>query len=413
MSRAAAITMTGPVRLPAAIGLLQRALLWLLGAAGGLVLIEPSPYEGIILAAIFIFMSTGLRLRAGFVPLMAMLFIVNLGYTICATPLMGDPRIVTWILTSWYLAISAIFFAAVIKDETELRLGALRGGLVAGGVLTSLLGIVGYFHLVPGNPEAFTLYTRAAGGFKDPNVFGAYLILPAMFSLQSVLLDRPRKATLHGLCLLIMALAVTLSFSRAAWGQLVFTSMALPLLLFFTSGSVAQRGRILILMVVGAGVAALGLAVLLSIDKVYDLFTQRAALEQSYDAGRFGRFGRYVLGAEMALDLPFGIGPLQFNRYFPEDTHNSYLNAFMSGGWISGICYPALIFSTFMAGARTVVIRTPWQRMHIAVFVVFTATAIESFIIDTDHWRHYFMMIGLIWGLAVAAWQFVAQGREV
>ena len=23
-------------------------------------------------------------------------------------------------------------------------------------------------------------------------------------------------------------------------------------------------------------------------------------------------------------------------------------------------------------------------------------------IVDTDHWRHFFLMVGLIWGLAVA-----------
>ncbi|MGG6495964.1 UNVERIFIED_CONTAM: O-antigen ligase domain-containing protein, partial [Bacteroidetes bacterium 56_B9] len=90
-----------------------------------------------------------------------------------------------------------------------------------------------------------------------------------------------------------------------------------------------------------------------------NLFKERAALEQSYDAGRFGRFGRYVLGFDMALDLPFGIGPLQFNKYFPEDTHNSYLNAFMSGGWIAGICYPALIFPTVVLGFRHIFVRVP------------------------------------------------------
>ena len=68
-----------------------------------------------------------------------------------------------------------------------------------------------------------------------------------------------------------------------------------------------------------------------------------------------------VLGAEMALDLPFGIGPLQFHRYFPEDTHNSYLNAFMSGGWLSGICYPALVFTTVITGFRHVFVRVPWR----------------------------------------------------
>ena len=103
-------------------------------------------------------------------------------------------------------------------------------------------------------------------------------------------------------------------------------------------------------------------AVLLSFDSIAQMFKQRASFDQSYDIGRFGRFGRHILGAEMALELPFGIGPLQFNRYFPEDTHNSYLNAFMSGGWLSGVCYPALVFVTVLMGFRYVFVRVPWQR---------------------------------------------------
>jgi hypothetical protein len=94
--------------------------------------------------------------------------------------------------------------------------------------------------------------------------------------------------------------------------------------------------------------------VLLSFDSISEMFQQRASFDQSYDEGRFGRFGRHILGADMALDLPFGIGPLQFHNYFPEDTHNSYLNAFMSGGWIAGVCYPALVFVSFIMGFRHV-----------------------------------------------------------
>ena len=108
---------------------------------------------------------------------------------------------------------------------------------------------------------------------------------------------------------------------------------------------------------------------LLSFDSIAQMFKQRASFDQSYDEGRFGRFGRHILGAEMALDLPFGIGPLQFNRYFPEDTHNSYLNAFMSGGWLSGVCYPALVFVTSTLGFRYIFVRVPWQRTYLAIFV--------------------------------------------
>jgi hypothetical protein len=105
----------------------------------------------------------------------------------------------------------------------------------------------------------------------------------------------------------------------------------------------------------------------------------------------------------MALDLPFGIGPLQFHHYFPEDTHNSYLNAFMSGGWLSGICYPALVFLTVILGFKHAFVRVPWQRAYLAIFAAFVGTVGESFVIDTDHWRHFWMMLGAMWGMIAAA----------
>ena len=159
-----------------------------------------------------------------------------------------------------------------------------------------------------------------------------------------------------------MSLAILLAFSRAAWGGLILTSVFMLALMVLTSRSQAQRSRIIMMALVAVVLAAALVAVLLSFDSIAQMFKQRASFDQSYDEGRFGRFGRHILGAEMALDLPFGIGPLQFNRYFPEDTHNSYLNAFMSGGWLSGVCYPALVFVTVLKGFRYIFVRVPWQR---------------------------------------------------
>jgi hypothetical protein len=174
-------------------------------------------------------------------------------------------------------------------------------------------------------------------------------------------------------------------------------------LMVLTSQSRAQRSRIIVMSVVAVIVVALLLAVLLSFDQISEMFKQRASFDQSYDEGRFGRFGRHILGAQLALDVPFGIGPLQFHTYFPEDTHNSYLNAFMSGGWLAGICYPALVFITVIMGFRHVFVRVPWQRAYLAIFSAFLGTVGESFIIDTDHWRHFWMMLGAMWGMFVAA----------
>jgi hypothetical protein len=387
---------------------LQRVLLWSVGACAAIVFIEPSPYEFATLAAIIIFLATGLRLRLVFIPLLILLFLVNIGYSIGAAHLMDRTEIANWILTSWYLGVTVIFFAMVISEDTAARLDLLRRGLIMGGLIAALAGIAGYFNLVPGGHDLLTLYDRARGTFKDPNVLGAFLILPMLFVLQSVVSDRVGKSFRSAIVFGIMALAILLAFSRAAWGQLAMTSAFMLVLMVLTSPSRAQRSRIIAMAVTATFILALLLAVLLSLDSISEMFKQRASFDQSYDEGRFGRFGRHILGAQMALELPFGIGPLQFTKFFPEDTHNSYLNAFMSGGWISGICYPALVLITVILGFRHVFIRVPWQRTYLAIFAAFLGTVGESFIIDTDHWRQFWMMLGAMWGMFAAAHQYMA-----
>jgi hypothetical protein len=392
---------------------LQRALLWSIGAAGAIVFIEPSPYEFATLGAIIIFLATGLRLRLAFMPLLILLFLVNIGYSISAAYLMDKTGIANWVMTSWYMAVTVVFFAMVLSEDTAARLDLLRRGLIVGGLIAALAGIAGYFNLVPGGHELLTLYDRARGTFKDPNVLGAFLVLPMLFALQSVVSDRFGKSFRSAIAFGIMALAILLAFSRAAWGQLTLTSAFMLVLMVLTSPSRAQRSRILATAAAAAIVGAVLLVVLLSFDSISDMFKQRASFDQSYDEGRFGRFGRHILGAQMALDLPFGIGPLQFTKFFPEDTHNSYLNAFMSGGWISGICYPALVFITVILGFRHVFARVPWQRAYLAIFAAFLGTVGEGFIIDTDHWRHFWMMLGAMWGMFAAAQQYRARRQTV
>ena len=299
------------------------------------------------------------------------MFLVNVGYSIGAIPFMDKPEVANWIATSWYMALTVIFFAMVISEDTAARLDMLRRGLIVGALIAATRGIAGYFNLVPGGHDLLTLYERARGTFKDPNVLGAFLILPALFALQSVVSDRLGKSFRSTIALGIMALAILLAFSRAAWGGLAITSAFMLALMVLTSPSRAQRSRIIVMSVVAVVVVVMLLAVLLSFDSISEMFRQRASFDQSYDEGRFGRFGRHILGADMALDLPFGIGPLQFHNYFPEDTHNSYLNAFMSGGWIAGICYPALVFVTVIMGFRHVFVRVPWQRAYLAIFAAY------------------------------------------
>src|SRR5437764_2361698 len=105
---------------------LQRALVWLVGASGAIVFIEPSPYEIATLAATLIFFATGLRMRLVFIPLLLTLFLLNVGYTISAVAVIAEPNVGNWIATSWYMAITVIFFARVVWDDPQARCEMLR-----------------------------------------------------------------------------------------------------------------------------------------------------------------------------------------------------------------------------------------------------------------------------------------------
>src|SRR5579872_3013074 len=387
----------------------QRALVWLVAASGAIVFIEPSPYEIMTLGAAVLFCATGMRMRIVLVPLFLLLALINIGYSVGAIPFYDKPEVANWIATSWYMAVTVVFFAMVMSEDTEARLDMLRRGLIVGAAIASISAIAGYLNLVPGGHDLLTLYGRGRGTFKDPNVLGAFLILPALFTLQSVVADPFAKASRNAVAFVIMALAILFAFSRAAWGGLAITAAFMLAMMFLTSRTPAQRRRIVVISVAAVVLLVLLLAILLSFDSIADMFKQRASFDQSYDEGRFGRFGRHILGAQMALDLPFGIGPLQFHNYFPEDTHNSYLNAFMSGGWLSGVCYPALIGLTVIMGFRHIFTPVPWRRTYLAMFAAFLGTVGENFVIDTDHWRHFWMMLGAMWAMFAAAQPYKAR----
>ena len=385
---------------------LRAGLLWLTGVSGAFVFIEPSPYEYISLLAIVIFAATGLALRTGIMPLALLLVLYNIGFSIAAIPVLDAPKTVTWVLTSWYLAATAVFFAALIAHEPRAFTPLVRGTMVA-AVVAALAAVVGYAQVVPALSDLFLRYGRARGTFNDPNVLGAFLIFPMLVAMGRIFAGR--RGTLSAcLSLALFASALLLSFSRGAWAQAGFAALMMMALSFLTSRSGAERLRILLMAGVGATLLAAVIVLLLSIDSVATLFAQRFALEQGYDVGQFGRFGRHVLGALLALDEPLGLGPLQFHNLFVEDPHNAFLNAFMSGGWLSGLTYPVLMLVTLALGLRCAFVPTPWQGAYVAVYCTFAGTFAESLIIDSEHWRHFYLIVGVLWGLMLASRRYVA-----
>jgi hypothetical protein len=385
-----------------AITRLQRGLMWLIGAAGGIVVVEPAPYEFVVVLAMVVFLATGMPLRAAHIPLLLLLVAYNIGYLIGVVPVLTEEGTVMWTAVSCFMSVTTLFFALALTEDTERRLDMLLKGYLAVAVAVALFGILTYFHLLPGS-DTFMFASRSRSTFKDPNVLGAFLVLPTALSLQRTMTGRLRDFLVGSLMTAVLAIELLLAFSRGAWGAFGVAVALMLGLTYLTCGSGRERRRIILIAALGTVVLGALIVVVLSLPQVSGLFEERASLVQSYDAGRFGRFGRHILGAQLALDQPFGIGPLQFSKYFPEDPHNSFLDSFMAGGWISGAAYLALTLVTLTIGLRYVFVRTPWRAAHIALYATFVAEVGESYIIDVQHWRHYFLIMGVLWGLVIAA----------
>ena len=194
MSSLAAVAPSGAIAAPRfAIERLRLALLWLMGFAGAFVFVEPSPYEVIALLVMTMFAATGLSIRTAIVPLIVLLIPYIIGFGIAVIQVSDQQKPVVWGLISMFIATTAFLYSAMLGTNTQTRLKWIVRGTIAAAVIASLVAIVGYFNLVGSLSEQFVLYSRARGTFNDPNVLGAFLVLPGLVLFQRMLAGRLSK----------------------------------------------------------------------------------------------------------------------------------------------------------------------------------------------------------------------------
>lgn len=362
----------------------------------GFVINEPAPYELYMAGLIAVWALFGLRISRAVAPLVVLLVAFNIGGMISMTQMAELANTPLYLAVSLFLAFTAVFFAAVTEARPDIyRLIFLAW--IAAAVITALLGIAGYFNAFPG-AHIFTRYDRATGAFEDPNVFGPFLTLPGVYLLYRTVTGNPLKMALYAAPLLIIAAGVFFSFSRGAWGLFAGTAMVMVACLFLRSASGKFRLRIVVMAVAAVALLIVAVLVILQIPGVADMFTARAQLAQDYDSERLGRFARYGIGFKMAMEHPLGIGPLVFGTIYGEDTHDIWLKALLDYGWLGFAAWATMIGWTLAAGFRILFRERPWQPYLLCAYVVLVGHVALGTIIDTDHWRHFYLLLGLVWG---------------
>ena len=364
-----------------------------------LAFIEPSPHDVLMLVLLATCVAARVRFDRKLVPLLLLLIAWLTGGLLALIHVGDNAKDIQYAGTSVYLCIAAMTFACLFCSGDLVRLNTMRVAYTIAAICASAAGYIGFFHLLPGS-DMFLVAERASATFKDPNVFGPFLILPILLLVLDLL---TRQLRVGGMMILVFLLGgLFLSFSRGAWIHFIISAIAAFAILVVSTKEPQQRFRIVLFGLIAVAGAAIFLVALLSISSIHDLFVVRAQAIQSYDVGPGGRFWMQEISLGTILQSPNGLGPFEFDRIYGMQQHNVYLQGFLVYGWLGGASYLLIVLSTLFVGLRPALLRTPWQKYLIAAYAGFVGEFVEGAIVDTDHWRHFFLLLGMVWGLTAA-----------
>jgi O-antigen ligase len=393
-----------PAGLPARA--LSNAILWVAIFLGGFVFFEPAPYDLFLAAVIPVWLILGLTIPRAISPLVFLLTLFVAGGLLAITQSAVIDQEPLYIAVTGFLALSSCFMACIIAEDRR-RLDIIVNAWIFSALVTALLGALGYFGLTG---DYFVKYWRASGGFQDPNVFGPFLIFPFLVLVRRALTRPLGNALCSAVLSLVILAGIFLSFSRATWALTVVATMMMGALLFVMERNPMARARFIGLAAIGTVLIAILIAMALTLPAVADLFAERAQIVQDYDASHLGRFQRHAIGFNLMLDHPLGIGALEFGMLLGEDEHNIWLKCLTTYGWLGFIAFFTLVLWTVIAAFPLLFRAGPLQAVTQIAYIVFVGHIVMGTVIDIDHWRHVFLLLGLLWGV-IAADRAVAQKR--
>lgn len=353
---------------------------------------RPSPVDLIFLSALGVCIVINQPIRTHFVAVFAIIVLWVFSYMNASLPYAGDSDVQHELLAKTFVALLAILAAYISSTWRQADFATFFTVYMISTTIAACIGIVAF---AIGHPQ-LTWDGRAMAFIDDPNMFASFLIPGALAAI--FLVKHRRIPWIVGMvCVLIIVTGVTVAFSRIASAALIF--VVVGYLIFLNRHKLPIFIPKLIIVTL---FAVLGLAVALSLSEEFATkFFERLTFVKAYDAGREGRFGRYLLVLPMILQDPVGVGVLQLERIFPEPIHNIFLSAFVNYGWLGGVSWLFLFFGSLVAALRGYLRSgsdVPITLMFSVIGIVMCASLHEA-----EHWRHMWLFLGLAWGFSATS----------
>ena len=364
----------------------------------GVVRFEPAPSDALLALLAALAIASGRldlrRVPAPILALLAGLLALNVLSMAGAADLGGALR---YFAITLYLAVLAVWLASYLRSASRMRL--VIGAYLAGAVASSALAVVSLFVAYPGH-ELLTgeSAARAQGLFKDPNVFGPFLVPAALIALEETL--RPRllglRRPVSAAALAVLALGIVFAYSRAGWLNFAVAVGVMLLVVSLRADAARAAGAALVLVVLIAGVA--GAAVVFTGSGA---FLEERARVQAYDTARFSA---QRTGVQLASEHVLGVGPGQFEQDQPVSAHSIYVRVLAEQGVLGLAILVALLAGTLALAVRNAVAGRDAHGVGSAVLLgAWCGLLANSAFVDTLHWRHLWLVAALIWVAAVPA----------
>jgi hypothetical protein len=296
----------------------------------------------------------------------------------------------------FYMIALFVLTAYYMKTRGDAAFSAVLIALVIGAILASFVAIVALLDLVPrsdiffrGEGERY----RVKATFKDPNVFGPFLVPCILFVVWVVAESaRYRLLALGVLGLLFISLIST--YSRGAW---VHTLISLG---FFTGVLLIHRptARPTLTAFVWFVIVVLA-TILLFLDEITarlanSFLASRLSL-QSYDTSRFA----YVANAAQQIwEHPLGIGPVQARYVYGYLPHNTFVAFAMHNGIFAALGLGLIYGASMLRCAVKMFQRRPGWTKYSLVFSVLLGLIVLMQVVGAIHWRHLYLVCGMAFG---------------
>jgi hypothetical protein len=363
----------------------------------GVVRFEPAPTD-ITFALIMAVAAVSGRFRLHRVPpllrwMVALVLLVNLA---SITDVVSVSAAVRFLFITVYLLLFTLWLTQWLDSNKHARVVVVTWLAIA--VVSAVVASLALHFPIPGRSfinGSVDKGERATALFKDPNVFGPFLIPIALILLEQHIARRtPRLLRLRApgvwLCLLALTLGVLFSYSRAAWAN-----YAIAILVMLAASSMRRRGasralRALMALLLVGGITVIILSATGSIH-----FLQSRAHLQAYDTHRFAA---QTLGWELGWTHPVGVGPGQFEYHSPVASHSTFVRIFAEQGFGGVLLWIALLLSTLLLAIRNVGLgRDTYGIGSAALLGAWCGLIFNSTVVDTLHWRHLWVVVALIW----------------